>query len=335
MHWPALLAGETLDYPNTVCRLILEIIEAARQFRKDPKGFLEAIVFDPQPSRQRSARLRLGFAVASSIYAAAFLAMMVVWTTRVSNYSTNQPVIVGLTRSELPAFIPLVANAVDDTRRAAGGGGGGDNTPNPASGGNVAIFSPAPPVVTPIPETPVNPPVLPVMETVLADPRFQPKRDELAPTGLPSAAPAPPSAGPGSNGGIGTGENGGIGPGQDAGVGDGEGGNFNGGRNTFGTPRDPRAPQQAVDSRPILLNNPRPLYTEDARTKKVQGTVRVRLLVGSDGLVKRVVVLSGLPFGLTEQAISAASQMRFTPAMKDGRPVAYWLGNVLIEFNIR
>jgi protein TonB len=83
------------------------------------------------------------------------------------------------------------------------------------------------------------------------------------------------------------------------------------------------------------LNNPRPFYTEEARVSKVQGVVRVRLLVGADGRVKEVVVKSGLPHGLTEQAILAAHQMRFTPAIKGGVPVSYWLGNVVIEFNIR
>ena len=43
----------------------------------------------------------------------------------------------------------------------------------------------------------------------------------------------------------------------------------------------------------------------------------------------------GLPDGLNEQAVRAAYQMRFAPAMKNGRPVSYWLSNVEIEFNLR
>ena len=59
------------------------------------------------------------------------------------------------------------------------------------------------------------------------------------------------------------------------------------------------------------------------------------LIVYADyGVVRQVVVLRGLPQGLNEEAIRAASQMRFTPAMKNGRSVSVWVP-VDIEFNIR
>ena len=101
-----------------------------------------------------------------------------------------------------------------------------------------------------------------------------------------------------------------------------------------GRPRR-EAQQTVVDRRPILLNEPRPLYTEDARKNKVQGIVRVRVLVDERGSVREVLVTRGLPDGLNEQAIRAAYQMRFSPAMKNGRPISYWLSNVEIEFNLR
>jgi TonB family protein len=97
-----------------------------------------------------------------------------------------------------------------------------------------------------------------------------------------------------------------------------------------------RAPEQVeVDSRPVLLNAPRPLYTEEARNNKVQGVVRVRVLVDEKGSVTEVVITRGLPDGLNEQAIRAAHQMRFRPATKNGQPVSYWLSNVEIEFRLR
>jgi protein TonB len=85
----------------------------------------------------------------------------------------------------------------------------------------------------------------------------------------------------------------------------------------------------------VLLNQPRPFYTEEARRNKVQGVVRVRILIETSGAVKEVVVTRGLPDGLSEQAIRAAYQMRFKPAMKSGQPVSYWLSNVEVEFNLR
>jgi TonB family protein len=90
----------------------------------------------------------------------------------------------------------------------------------------------------------------------------------------------------------------------------------------------------SVDTRPIALNNPMPNYTEIARKHGVQGTVRVRVLVGGDGFVKRVVVLSGLPDGLSEEAMRAAYRIKFRPATKGGVPVAFWQ-LVDIDFNLR
>src|SRR5215510_2670040 len=88
-----------------------------------------------------------------------------------------------------------------------------------------------------------------------------------------------------------------------------------------------------VDSKPKLLNSPRPRYTEQARMNHVMGTVVARILVGSDGAVKRVIIRNALPDGLTEQAIRAAYELKFDPARKDGEPVAYWM-SVQIEFNL-
>jgi TonB family protein len=138
--------------------------------------------------------------------------------------------------------------------------------------------------------------------------------------------------GPGSGGGMGVGKEGGMGPGNGRGVGPGSGYNMGGG--------DPRlsggsgAPATSVDTRPIPLNSPQPRYTEKARNNKIEGSVTLRVLVGADGLVNQVRVVRGLPDGLDEQAIQAAYQLRFKPAMKAGKPVAYWLP-VIVEFNLR
>jgi len=90
-----------------------------------------------------------------------------------------------------------------------------------------------------------------------------------------------------------------------------------------------------VDVKPVLLNSPQPKYTEEARKAKIQGLVLARVLVGSDGTVKQVKITRGLSYGLDEQAIQAALQMRWRPAMKSGQPVAYWMNNIQIEFNLR
>lgn len=90
----------------------------------------------------------------------------------------------------------------------------------------------------------------------------------------------------------------------------------------------------AVDEKPVPLRAPTPRYTEAARANKIQGTVTMRVLVDAAGDVKQVKVVQGLPDGLTEQAIEAARQAKFKPAMKDGKPVPYWV-IIQMDFNVR
>jgi TonB family protein len=92
--------------------------------------------------------------------------------------------------------------------------------------------------------------------------------------------------------------------------------------------------QEGPGTRCFPLNSPRPNYTEDARRDKVQGTVRLRILVGADGKVRQFRVVSGSPDGLNEEALLAAAKLRFRPAMKAGVPVEIWQA-VDIDFNLR
>ncbi|HEY6332721.1 MAG TPA: energy transducer TonB [Blastocatellia bacterium] len=79
------------------------------------------------------------------------------------------------------------------------------------------------------------------------------------------------------------------------------------------------------DQLPKALNRPRPNYTEEATINFVDGGCNLKVLVNKEGGVDKVEVLSSLPDGLTEQAIRAANDMRFTPAQKAGEPVACWV----------
>lgn len=91
-----------------------------------------------------------------------------------------------------------------------------------------------------------------------------------------------------------------------------------------------------VDKGPKILN-PRdgiPGYPEEARRNRVQGTVRMYILFGTDGSVKRVKIIKGLPNGLTEEATRATFRLRASPAMNDGQAIEYWIAGKL-DFNIR
>jgi TonB family protein len=330
----ALLDGVLLDHPNALRRLLDECAEAVRELREDPRGYLRSILnHTPGFGRQRTL-MRMGLSLALLLYAVGFAVTLLLWTAHQHNSlaAGQDPVYVG---HKLNPIIPLLVNKGEDSGDAGGGGGGGRHEETPPSSGQAAIFQLDPPIVSPVPEPQLKAPSIPMTEAIRADPRLQPQRDEMSPTGLPDSIPSPPSAGPGSDGGVGTGSGGALGSGRGPGYGEGSGGNTGGGDRSIGYPGRSSSLQPAVDSKPRLLNNPRPLYTEEARKNKVQGSVKVRLQVGADGLVKEVAVISPLPFGLTEQAIQAAYQMRFTPAMKDGRAIPYWLTNVVIEFNLR
>ena len=321
-----------LDPPSILRRLIDACVEGFGEFRRNPKAYVvSAFKGDGVGGRRRKTLLRFGLAIGIVVYAVFFGAILVLWSIHAKAKATAADELeVHMINPDDFKMQEIEMPKAD--KKAGGGGGGGRNTPTPASKGQLPKFSLTPPLIAPRPEPTPRPPSLPVPETVQVDPRLEPKRDELAVTGLPTGVPGPPSAGPGSGGGMGDGSGGGMGPGNGRGVGPGNGYNMGGG--------DPRlgggsgGPATSVDQQPILLNNPVPRYTEEARKNKIQGTVTARVLIGADGSVKQVKIVRGLPDGLDEQAIQAAYQLRFRAAMKSGQPVAFWK-NVLIEFNLR
>jgi periplasmic protein TonB len=320
------------EHPCMITRLVDEIREARRQFRENPRAFFKgATMVDAAGSQHRRTLLQFGLAIGLLFYAVAFVAILIIWSIHRPPVHDSQKISM---ISLPPLLLPAQARMPEDEAQSGGGGGGGRRTQDPASIGSLPLFMYTDPINAPRPEETIRPPVLPVIETVKVDPRILVERDNL-PTGLPDGAGIPPSAGPGSDAGIGTGSRGGVGPGSGYGVGPGQDENIGGNHGKTGGSRQPTGSQESVDRRPLLLNQPQPFYTEMARTNKVQGTVRIRILIDANGAVKEVVIVRGLPDGLNEQAIRAAYQMRFRPAVKNGQLVSYWLSNVEVEFNLR
>ncbi len=79
-----------------------------------------------------------------------------------------------------------------------------------------------------------------------------------------------------------------------------------------------------VDVKAALTDRTEPKWTREARRIGVQGVVALKLLLLPDGKIDRVRVVRRLPYGLTENAILAACEIKFKPAMKAGQPVAQW-----------
>jgi hypothetical protein len=98
------------------------------------------------------------------------------------------------------------------------------------------------------------------------------------------------------------------------------------------TERDLPAPDEAQfedkHHKALSYTPPIPIHTVDADfqdpfTKNPYILVAtVEVLVGEDGLPKKVRVARGLGFGLDEKAAAAVWQYRFIPAMKRGKPIA-------------
>jgi len=66
---------------------------------------------------------------------------------------------------------------------------------------------------------------------------------------------------------------------------------------------------------------PQPVYTDEARSLKLQGEVLLEVMFGANGTLHVNRVVRGLGHGLDEAAIAAANKMRFKPAMRIGQPV--------------
>jgi TonB family protein len=71
-----------------------------------------------------------------------------------------------------------------------------------------------------------------------------------------------------------------------------------------------------------IISKPKAAYTDEARTNDTQGVVTLRITFLASGEIGGITVVSGLPDGLTEQAIAAAKQIKFEPKRVGGQPVS-------------
>ena len=77
---------------------------------------------------------------------------------------------------------------------------------------------------------------------------------------------------------------------------------------------------------PTCVICPYPIYTDEARHVKVQGTVTLRVLVGTDGRAAQIRVVSGVGYGLEERAEQTVRGWKFKPAIDAARrPVPAWV----------
>lgn len=92
---------------------------------------------------------------------------------------------------------------------------------------------------------------------------------------------------------------------------------------------DAPPPVQSV----VILAKPSPTYSDEARKLGLEGEVLVEVVFLASGSVRVVRVTNGLGHGLDESAVRAAQQIRFKPALQDGKPVDF-PATVHIEFQL-
>jgi len=80
-----------------------------------------------------------------------------------------------------------------------------------------------------------------------------------------------------------------------------------------------------TDEKYLILKKPNPRYSREDQRHRTSGYVILRAILSADETVKHIEVITGLPNGLTESAIAAARQIKFKPAMKDGKVVSVWV----------
>ncbi|HEX8719701.1 MAG TPA: energy transducer TonB [Pyrinomonadaceae bacterium] len=227
--------------------------------------------------------------------------------------------------------------------KPGGGGGGGRQEQTPASAGKLPPAQlEMPPINPPSPKPPVAHASLPTPSTIQVDPALVKVDNRDIPYGLPNSTATVPSSGGGRGGGMGEGTGGGMGTGEGTGLGPGRGyntgggdaheggggpgGGGGGGGVDYSRPFQPRE----VTRKALITFKPEPNFTEEARKNNVSGVVRLRAILHASGGVQSISVVKGLPDGLTEKAIAAARQIRFTPAEKDGRAVSQY---VVLEYS--
>ena len=72
---------------------------------------------------------------------------------------------------------------------------------------------------------------------------------------------------------------------------------------------------------PRAIYTPEPDFSERARKKQIQGTVKISGYVGTDGKFHNAKVLQSVEKGLDDNALAVVQRWKFTPCTRDGQPV--------------
>jgi TonB family protein len=87
-------------------------------------------------------------------------------------------------------------------------------------------------------------------------------------------------------------------------------------------PARPRTMDTAPAATPVEVTyKPNPVYTQEARQLRLEGDVLLEVMFAANGQLHVIRVVRGLGHGLDEAALTAAKEMKFKPAQRNGVPV--------------
>src|SRR5271154_3850866 len=98
-------------------------------------------------------------------------------------------------------------------------------------------------------------------------------------------------------------------------------------------PKKKAASTEGATTQVDILEKPKPEYTAEGRSLRLEGDVVLDLVFLANGTVHVNGVVSGLGHGLDEAAERAAQQIKFKPAKRDGEPVDF-PARVRIQFRM-
>lgn len=69
-----------------------------------------------------------------------------------------------------------------------------------------------------------------------------------------------------------------------------------------------------------IISKPTPAYTQEAKSLRIEGEVLLEVVLEASGSLRVTRVVRGLGHGLDDNAVKAAEQIHFKPAIRDGQP---------------
>lgn len=238
---------------------------------------------------------------------------------------TDNDVLVAYTDNNAPEEVKPDLPEPKKKDEGGGGGGGGQQEKTPTPKGVLATQTEKPLIAPDVNAVRAKADLQEIISTQgkrKETPSDQPYGDpnskfNVASNGTGSGSGQGSGRGSGQGSGVGTGAGSGVGSGNGSGRGNGNGGGEGDGDNP---PKILVKPPPPVVEPFKIISKPRPNYTDPARQNQVSGVVRLKVTFLASGSIGSVTALNTLPYGLTEQAIAAAKQIRFEPAKSNGAP---------------